>query len=70
MRHPTDRPRVNEPAGSSGPWVLTRDGVEVITGTELECWQWIHSHTSFSVDHACRHEGYTMRPAQVPDNRA
>jgi len=42
--------------------VLLRDGKPLLTGTEQECWHYIHFNTPFSVDHALTHEGYEMRP--------
>ena len=62
MRHPTDRLYPYQDPTTSGPWTLYRDWKEVIVGTECELWQWIHSHTPFSVDHALRYEGYSIRP--------
>lgn len=44
-------------------WELTRDGQHVMTGAMQECWAYIHRTHSFSVDHACRHEGYKIEPA-------
>ena len=60
--HPTDRLYPYQEPSASGPWRLCRDGREIITGTEHECWTWIHSHTSFSVSHALHHEGYSITP--------
>jgi hypothetical protein len=63
--HPTDKLYPYQPAEEAGPWVLSRDGVGILTGTERECWTWIHSHTPHSVSHALQHEGYTIRAGKV-----
>lgn len=42
--------------------VLKRDGAEVMRGSELEIWDWIHQHHSYSIFHACRYEGYSIEP--------
>jgi hypothetical protein len=47
-------------------YVLTRDGVEVLRGTELELVRWIHANHGYSASHACEHEGYAIGP-EVPD---
>jgi|HubBroStandDraft_2_1064218.scaffolds.fasta_scaffold58474_2 hypothetical protein len=47
----------------SGQYVLTRDGREVLLGTEQEIWSWMHKNVSSSVDHALKHEGYRIAPA-------
>lgn len=44
--------------------VLRRDGAEVMRGTELEIWDWIHRNHSYSVHHACRWEGYSIEGAR------
>lgn len=39
-------------------------GVEnVLLETEnvVECWSYIHRHTSYSVHHACKYEGYSIQ---------
>lgn len=46
----------------SGRYVLSRDGKEVLRGTEQECWEYLHRTHGFSVDHALTHEGYAMEP--------
>lgn len=58
--HPTDRLYQYQEPSTSGPWRLLRDGVEVLTGTERECWQYIHSHHCYSVSHALAYEGYSI----------
>lgn len=42
--------------------VLRRDGEEVMRGTELEVWDYIYRNHSYSVLHACTHEGYSIEP--------
>lgn len=49
----------------TGTYRLTRDGREVIIGTEQEIYTWIHSHHAYSVDHALQHEGYAIQPYDV-----
>ncbi|MDD5305589.1 MAG: hypothetical protein PHS14_21020, partial [Elusimicrobia bacterium] len=41
-------------------WVVTRDGETLKTGfkNHLAAMGWLHRHTSTSVDHAVKHEGY------------
>lgn len=46
----------------SGRYVLSRDGKEILRGTEQECWEYLHRTHGFSVDHALTHEGYAMEP--------
>lgn len=43
------------------PFTLYRDGKEIMTGTERECFQYILNHHSFSVQHAFRYEGYSLK---------
>jgi hypothetical protein len=46
---------------------LFRDGKFIMSGTEQECWGYLHRNISTSVDHALRHEGYyRMTPATLP----
>ena len=65
MRHPTDKPYPYQAPSTSGPWELRRDGNLILTGTEQDCWQYIHSNHSFSVDWALAHEGYSIRPGGI-----
>lgn len=52
------------PLGAAGgPFQLRRDGALVFTGTEQECWAWIHRQHSYSVAHALQFEGYTLEEA-------
>ena len=44
---------------------LTLDGVEVIVGTEQECWSWINTHHNYGVVHALRYVGYQIAPWAV-----
>lgn len=41
---------------------LRRDGVELLRGTERECWAHIHGTFASSVHHALRFEGFEMVP--------
>lgn len=53
------------PRRNNSVYVLTRDGAEIMRGTEIAIWGWIHNNTSFSVFHATRHEGYSIeRPTE------
>lgn len=47
----------------SGSYVLERDGKEVARGTEQEVWKYLHRSHGYSVSHALRHEGYSIRPS-------
>ena len=49
---------------SNGRYVLSRDGREIMRGTEAEIWKYLHQTHSFSVTHALAWEGYTIRPEQ------
>ena len=42
-------------------YVLTKDRVEVMRGTELECIQWVHKNKPYSFGHACKYEGYDVQ---------
>ena len=46
-------------------YILSRDGNEILRGSEWECWRWIHSTTTMSVDEALRHHGYTIVPEEA-----
>lgn len=50
------------PSSPSGLYVLARDGKPLFRDTEQACWQWLHRQHCFSVEHALKHEGYTMSP--------
>jgi hypothetical protein len=63
-RGASDAPSVNYPRSPSGQYVLSRDGKEVMRGTEDEVWRWIHKNHSFSIDYALRHEGYAIAPVE------
>lgn len=52
------------PASPSGRYVLSRDGAEILRGTESEVWRWIHRNHSYSVAHALLFEGYAVLPAE------
>jgi hypothetical protein len=54
---PTPKPRFE----------LRRDGVLILTGTEDECWQYIHRMHCYSVSHATTHEGYSITPVAQRD---
>jgi hypothetical protein len=51
--------------GAAAVYHLYRDGKLLTTGTEAMCWRYIHGTTSFSVDHALKHEGFSMEPAAI-----
>jgi hypothetical protein len=61
------QPKRSYPYGPSptGQYVLTRDGTEIMRGTEQEIWAWMHSHLGYSIEHALRYEGYEITPAGV-----
>lgn len=46
---------------------LRQDGVEVLRGSERECWDYLHGHHASSVHHALRHEGFEMVPLPSPE---
>lgn len=50
------------PYSPSGLYILARDGKPLFRDTEQACWAWLHRHHGFSVEHALRHEGYSMTP--------
>lgn len=41
-------------------FTLYRDGKKVLSGTERDCWKYIHDNHSFSVWHALAWEGYSI----------
>ncbi len=41
-------------------WTVKRDGVTRFQGTETECWQYMHTATSCSIDHATKYEGWSL----------
>lgn len=47
------------------PYRLTRDGKELLVGTERECWVYIHRMEPCSVSHALKFEGYAITPCKV-----
>ena len=49
-------------AAGADVYRLTRDGAEVMRGTEAEVWHYIHSHHSYSLAHAVAFEGYRVEP--------
>lgn len=63
-RQQQQQPMITYPKSPSGQYVLRRDGQEVMRGTEDEVWQWLHRNHSYSVDHALRHEGYSIEPVE------
>jgi hypothetical protein len=44
-------------------FTLSRDGHEVMTGSEFAILDYIHNHHSCSFSWACQHEGYSVEPA-------
>lgn len=41
-------------------YFLYRDNKLMFFGTELECVEYIHRHHCYSIDHALKHEGYSL----------
>jgi hypothetical protein len=41
-------------------FTLLKDGVEILTGPEIECLRWIHTFTPFSWHYALLYGGYKM----------
>lgn len=55
--------RVNPPRSRTAEhFELLRDGKPITRGTYLQLAAWIHRHHSYSMDHALKHEGYSVRP--------
>jgi hypothetical protein len=52
------------PRSPNGRYVLSRDGAEVMRGTEGELWRYLHTTHSYSVEHALRFEGYAIVPEE------
>lgn len=46
---------------------LLRDGEDVMVGTEQEIWSWLHRNHSYSVGHALKYEGYSIKPVMSID---
>lgn len=47
----------------TGRYVLEHDERgEIMRGTEAECWKHLHGAVGYSIEHAIRHEGWSMRP--------
>lgn len=65
----SSRGTVTYPRSPSGQYVLTRDGKEVMRGTENAIWAWMHRNHSFSVDHAIQYEGYRIAPVEAVTER-
>ena len=42
---------------------VRRDGRLLFRGSETECWDFIHNHSSSSVDWAMKYEGWTITPS-------
>jgi hypothetical protein len=51
-------------AKAADRFVLLRDGKEIMRGSSFEIARYIHRNHSYSVDHALKHEGYSMVPAK------
>lgn len=43
------------------PYILLRDGKEVMRGYEDDCMKFIHKNHSYSFDHALKYEGYSIK---------
>jgi hypothetical protein len=41
-------------------YILKRDEKEIMRGTEIECWDYIHNNHSYSVSWAIKWEGYSI----------
>jgi len=63
--HARKSPSGAYPRSPIGQYVLTRDGKEVLRGTENAIWAWMHRNHSFSVDHALQYEGYRIAPVEA-----
>jgi hypothetical protein len=49
----------------SDRYTITKDGGPALfSGTEAECWSWLHQNTSSSVFWALSYEGYKMEPSK------
>lgn len=46
-------------------YILSRDGVAQMAGTEAEVWDFIHKNHCYSVEHALKYEGYTITPQEM-----
>lgn len=44
--------------------LLLKDGKEIMRGTEVQIWKYIHDNHCFSVSHALAHEGYSIEEDQ------
>jgi uncharacterized protein YkuJ len=47
-------------ANKKETYTLKHDGQVVATGTEGEILAYVHKHSNFSLDWACKHEGYEL----------
>jgi len=56
-----------EQAGRQGEWRLSRDGVLIMEGSEYNCWTYLHRMHPYSVDHACKHEGFKLEKIEEED---
>lgn len=56
-------------ASTNGRYVLSRDGKELLRGTEAEVWAHMHRILPYSISHALEFEGYGIEP-EVPSRRA
>lgn len=48
-------------------FTLSRDGEQIMLGTEQEVWAYLHNHTTGSVDWSLNHEGYSID--ELPTSR-
>jgi hypothetical protein len=69
-RRPAPSRSATYPVSPTGQYVLTRDGREIMRGTEQAIWSWMHANLGYSVEHALRHEGYRIAPATAEARRA
>lgn len=45
---------------------LSRDGKAIMTGDEFEILRYIHKNHCFSLDWACKYEGYSLEESKLP----
>lgn len=44
-------------------FILKRDNKEVMRGSEIACLDYIHNNHCYSMEHACKYEGYSLEKA-------
>ena len=48
-------------------WQVKKDGKVLFSGTESECWIWLHKNVYVSLHWALRNEGYRIVRGEVND---